>query len=516
METAFSYDTIPYPSKIFPQTNPDRMAVMAKLFGMNPPAVDASRVLELGCGNGSNLLAQAFIFPKASFVGVDLSETHIAQANEAARELDLTNIEFHQIDVMQMNAAAFGKFDYIIAHGLFSWIPEAVREKVLEIYREMLAASGVGYVSYNAFPGSHQREMVRNMMRYHTRQFADAEEKVGKAISFLAFLCENSTEREVFQPILEKEFRRHLEHGTADIFHDDLAENYQPFYFYEFVNLLNKHDLQFLSESEIAAMSMHSFSKDVQEMISSLENIVEREQYLDFLRGRVFRQTLVCHKEIELNREIQPPKLNEFFISSPIRPLNEKPDLTAGKVEKFVGRKGAGVEIDHPLTKAALKYLGEIWGNTVYFPELLEKSRQILEAEGFTTDDWEAQTNATTNVLWQMYYSAGLIELYVNQPQISTVAGEKPSVNKLARRQIKHGSNISTLLGMSIKIEDEISRHLIELMDGTRNRAALLEEMNEFVENSDEMPDKQEFLNNLPYWLEQNISYSARMGLFSG
>lgn len=515
METDFLYDAIPYPSKIFPQTNPDRLAVMAKIFGMNPPETENCRVLELGCGNGSNLLAQAFVFPAGKFVGVDLSINHISQANAAAQELNLSNIEFQRLDVMLIDFEQFGKFDYIIAHGLFSWIPEAVREKVLEIYREMLADDGVGYISYNAFPGSHQREMVRNIMLYHTRAVSEPEEKVGNAISFLAFLCENATEKETFQPIVEKEFRRHLEHDTADIFHDDFAEFYQPFYFHEFVALLEKHELQFLSESEITAMSMHSFSKDVQEMISSLETIVEREQYMDFLRGRVFRQTLVCHKKTGLNREIQPSKINEFFICSPVRPLAENPDLTAGKVEKFVGKKGAGVEIDHPLTKAALIYLGKVWANPVHFSELLEKSRQILEAEGFTADDWETQNNTTTTVLWQMYYSTGLVELYVSQPQISIDAGEKPKVNKLARWQAKHGQNISTLLGMSIKIEDEISHHLIELMDGTQTRAELLEAMTEFVKNTDEMPDKQDFLDNLPDWLEQNIAYSARMGLFS-
>jgi methyltransferase-like protein/SAM-dependent methyltransferase len=515
METDFLYDSVPYPSKIFTQTNPDRLAVMAKLFGMTPPNVENCRVLELGCGNGSNLLAQAFVFPKASFVGVDLSEIHIQQANAAIKELDLTNVEFHQIDVLKMNAEKFGKFDYIVAHGLFSWIPDFVREKVLEIYREMLVESGVGYISYNAFPGSHQREMVRNIMRHHTRQLSEPEEKVGSAISFLAFLCENVTDKEVFQPTLEKEFRRHLEHETADIFHDDLAEFYQPFYFHEFVSMLDENDLQFLSESEITAMSMHSFSKDVQEMISSLETIVEREQYLDFLRGRVFRQTLVCHKNIELNREIEPSKLNEFYISSPVRPLSENPDLINRKVEKFVGAKGAGVEIDHPLTKAALVYLGRTWANAVYFPELLEKSRQILEAEGFATDDWETHDNTTTAVLWQMFYSTGLIELYIDKPQISTETGEKPNVNRLARWQIKHGQNLSTRLGMSIKIEDEISHRLIELMDGTRTRAELLEEINEFIKNIEEMPNKQEFLDNLTGWLEHNITHSARMALFS-
>ena len=514
MENIFAYDTIAYPSKIFSQTNPDRLAVMAKLFGMNPPTVENCRVLELGCGNGSNLFAQAFIFPTSEFVGIDLSENHINDAKKGAEELNLPNISFRQIDVMQMNADEFGKFDYIIAHGLISWIPEIVREKVFQIYREMLAPNGIGYISYNTFPGGHIRDMARRIMRYHTRTTIDPTEKVQKAMTFLAFLVEHSIEKEAFQPFLTRELERHFDHETADIYHDDLAEFYQPVYFYEFVETLKKHGLQFLSESEITAMSMHSFSPEVREMIESLGDIVEREQYLDFLRGRFFRQTLICHQEVPLNREINPSILQDFYISSPIRPLNEIADLTERKVEKFVGRKNAGVEIDHPLTKAALVYLGEIWANSADFNELVENARRILEEKGGTSDDWEKERNIITQIFWQMYYSTGLIEVNVNRRKVSTQTGDQPKVNRLAAWQIEHGANISTYLGTSIKIDDEIAHHLITLMDGTRTRAELLEEMTAFVKTREDMENQQEFLENLPIWLNENIDYSARMALF--
>lgn len=514
MNDTFAYDVIAYPSKIFSQTNPDRLAVMAKIFGMSPPDVENCRVLELGCGNGSNLFAQAFIFPTSRFVGIDLSENHILDAKKGAEELGLTNIEFRQIDVMEMTEADFGKFDYIIAHGLISWIPDFVRERVFEIYHELLTPNGIGYISYNTYPGGHIRDMARRIMRFHTRDTDKPTEKVQKAMTFLAFLVENSIEKEAFQPFLTKELERHFDHETADIYHDDLAEFYQPVYFYEFVETLQKHGLQFLSESEITAMSMHSFSKDVQEMINSLGSIEEREQYLDFLRGRFFRQTLICHQEVELNRQIDPSILQDFYISSPIRPLNEITDLATRKVEKFVGRKNAGVEIDHPLTKAALIYLGEIFANSADFNELIENARRILEENNFQSDDWEQERNIITQIFWQMYYSTGLIEINVNRRKISTNVGDKPQVNRLAAWQIKHGANISTYLGTSIKIDDEISHRLIELMDGTRTRAELLDEIQSFVESLEDMENKELFLKNLPVWINENIDYSAKMGLF--
>jgi methyltransferase-like protein/2-polyprenyl-3-methyl-5-hydroxy-6-metoxy-1,4-benzoquinol methylase len=514
MEETFSYDRIPYPSKIFSQTNPDRLATMARLYGIEPPDFENCRVLELGCGNGSNLLAQSFVFPEIEFVGIDLAENHIADAKQSARELNLPNVVFHQMDVMQMQPEEFGKFDFIIAHGLISWIPEAVRERVFEIYRENLQPNGVGYVSYNAYPGAHLREMTRRMMRYHTRDCAEPLEKVQKAITFLAFLTENSVERKSFQPVLKSELERHFEHDTADIFHDDLADFYQPFYFSEFASLLEKHGLQYLSEAEVAAMSTASFSKEARQMLENLDAI-EREQYMDFLRGRFFRQTLVCRKEIQPNRGLEPARLRDFYLSAEIRPLAEKPDFAPEKVEKFAGKKNIGFEIDHPLTKAALAFLGEIWGNSAGFAEIVENARRILRENKISANDAEKDEQILEAILWQLFYDAGAVEINVYRRKISSAEIEKPKVNRLARWQINRGQNISTLFGTSIKIEDDVSRHLIELMDGTRAQAELLTEMKKFVETgAQDVPDRREFLNDLPNWLRESIRHSARMALF--
>src|SRR5438105_10191849 len=209
MTNEFSYDTVPYPSKFFLQTHPDRLATAATLYGMRPPDIETCRVLELGCGNGSNLISQAFGLPNARFVGVDLSRKHIDQANESAAELNLSNIEFRQMDVMEMTIDDFGPFDYITAHGLVSWIPEPVRERVPALMKELMTPNAVGYISYNAYPGAYSREMVRSIMRFHTGEIDQPNEKVEKAISFLDMLAANSTEREVYQRILEFERKRH-------------------------------------------------------------------------------------------------------------------------------------------------------------------------------------------------------------------------------------------------------------------------------------------------------------------
>lgn len=513
MENVFSYDVMPYPSKFFLQTHPDRLATLATLFGMNPAQVETCRVLELGCGNGSNLISHAYNLPEAKFVGVDLAENHIVDAKKSAEELNLQNVEFYQMDVMRMTAEEFGKFDYVIAHGLFSWIPMQVRDKVLALYRELLDESGVGYISYNAFPGAHHRQMVQKMMRFHSKHFDEPMEKVGKSISFLAFLCEHTTEKEVFGNILNHDLKRHFEHDAADIFHDDLSDINQPFYFHEFAELLEKNGLQYLAEAELHAMGTQSLSPDAREFIESLTDIVEREQYLDFFRGRIFRQTLFCHQEIELNRNPEPTVINKFLLASSIRPQSENPELATQKVEKFVGMKSVGIEIDHPLTKAALFHLGEIWGRAILFGELLQTAKETIEKQGFSSDKWDEQFYILSAILMQICRGTGLIELHLFQPKAFTEVSEKPKVNDLARWQLPQANNVLTLLNLDIKIEDEVSRHLLELLDGTRNRENLLAEMTEFIETED-IEDKETLLKDLPEWLDESLSNLARLGMF--
>lgn len=513
MKPAFSYDAMPYPSKFFWQTYPDRLASIATLYGMNPATVETCRVLELGCGNGSNLIAHAFNLPRARFVGVDLSENHIIRAKESVKELEISNAEFHRLDVMEMSASEFGEYDFILAHGLFSWIPQSVREKVLLLYREMLAPDGVGYISYNAYPGAHQRDMVRNIMQFHTKDVSDPTEKVGSAISFLSFLAEHTTDAKIYRAALQQELKRHFEHGTADIFHDDLADVYQPFYFHEFATELEKNNLQFLSEAEIHAMTTQNFAPEVREFLASFD-VIKREQYLDLLRGRVFRQTLVCRREIQLNRSPEPAVLDKFFLASSIRPHSENLHLTENKPERFVGSRGFGIEIDHSLTKAALVYLGKIWGKSESFPELLQSAKQILAEQGLAVENWETQADTARAILFQICTNTDLIELYLHKLQAATEASEKPEINRLARWQLRSSENVSTLLGKDLKIDDEVSRRLLELLDGTRNKADLIVDLTEFIKTSDEVEDKEEMLDDLPNWLETSLSELARIGMF--
>jgi cyclopropane fatty-acyl-phospholipid synthase-like methyltransferase len=172
-----SYDEVPYESHPQTQTHPARLAAVATLFGLRPAPVETARVLELGCAAGGNLVPVAEAFPNATCLGVDASERQVADGRRLVERLGLPNLTLRRADVLDLGPD-LGTFDYVICHGVFSWVAPPVQDKILRVCAEHLAPNGVAYVSYNTYPGRHMRGMIRDMMRFHARKFAAPADRV--------------------------------------------------------------------------------------------------------------------------------------------------------------------------------------------------------------------------------------------------------------------------------------------------------------------------------------------------
>jgi SAM-dependent methyltransferase len=500
---------MPYPSKFFMQMHPDRLAVIGRFFGMSPATMETCRVLELGCGNGSNLIAHAFTMPDAKFVGIDLAENHIADAKRDAAALGLKNVEFHQMDVADIKRDDFGGFDFITAHGLFSWIPDFVRPRVIEIFGQMLNPNGIGYISYVTLPGGHQRQMVQEMLRHHVRDVADPLEKINKAMSFLRFLAANSTERLFLAPFLKKEVERHAGHDAADIFHDDLSDMNHAFSLTEFSEMLGASGLKFLGEAELHSMGTRDLSDEARAFIDSMDDIVEREQNLDFIRGRVFRQTLFCRNEISLNHSPSPEIIGEFKFVSSVSPAVSDPDIDGPTRVKFFGAHGANIEIEHPLTKAMLVILGQEWGRAIAFDDLV-----AMAVDRFGVGASKDDIQMASAIIFQICRETDILELHLFQPNADAVLGEYPKITALIAHQLKQGRNVMSSLNLDVRIDDVVSRHLLTLCDGTRPVAEIASEIRRFARTSREIEDKSSLPTDLFAWVKGSLNQLAKLGVF--
>ena len=160
MTAADTYNLIRYDNFPLPQTHPSRLHALGKMAGMNPPPIESCRVLELGASEGVNLIPMAHRFPRAEFIGIDLAAEPIERGKKFVREFGLGNLRLATMDLLDVGAS-FGTFDYILAHGLYAWTPEIVKDKILAIMGTQLSPQGIGFISYNTQPAGHIRRMVR-------------------------------------------------------------------------------------------------------------------------------------------------------------------------------------------------------------------------------------------------------------------------------------------------------------------------------------------------------------------
>ena len=163
-----AYDEMPYPGTAQAESHPDRLATLAFLHGMTPASPDRCRVLELGCSDGGNLIPMAYALPDSQFLGLDSSAREIATGQQRIANYGLANVALRQVNILDVGPE-LGQFDYILACGVYSWLPAEVQDKLLQLCQQLLAPQGVAYVNYNTYPGWFLRGMARAIMLHHTR-----------------------------------------------------------------------------------------------------------------------------------------------------------------------------------------------------------------------------------------------------------------------------------------------------------------------------------------------------------
>jgi SAM-dependent methyltransferase len=271
--TPTPYDDVFYPGHVYGHTHPNRLATIASLYGMAPVPVARCRVLELGCGVGGNLVPMAFQNPRSEFVGIDLSGATIERGQRNVEALGLSNIKLLNCDIMDFDAA-LGQFDYIIAHGVYSWVPPLVRGKMMEIFKKNLSADGICYVSYNAHPFSHLRDLARDMMLYHTRDIRDVKQKTAQARAIMKFLSEGSKADTVHGAVMRAQFDRVIKMPEEVLFHDDLNATAEAFLLHRVVEEAGKNGLQYLSDAEFTLYDLARYTPDVR---ATLEKFPDSE-----------------------------------------------------------------------------------------------------------------------------------------------------------------------------------------------------------------------------------------------
>ena len=300
MENKNTYNELLYKSNPFTYTVPALLEAQGKLFGLTPKDSRKARILELGSSFGGNIITQALYNPEAEFVGVDLTAEQVKKGNEVIEKIGLKNIKLIEKNILDINED-FGKFDYIIVHGVFSWVPDIVKEKIIKICNENLTEEGIAYISYNTYPGWKEADKIREMMLYANKYFPEVSQgdKVQRGKAFISIVAE---QMKIYTDVAEKkgDFIKQIEGilNMQDYYvgHEQLENINDPMYLHEFVDMLRKENLQYISDVGLRLSIASVYNDSTIEKLQQLSqgDPVIKEQCLDYILDTKFRRSLIC------------------------------------------------------------------------------------------------------------------------------------------------------------------------------------------------------------------------------
>jgi methyltransferase-like protein/SAM-dependent methyltransferase len=477
-QSSSSYDDVPYESYAYPQTATGRLAVLAHLFSLTPVLPSRARVLEIGCAAGGNLIPLAARYPDSTCVGIDLSRRQIEDGRKDIAAMGLTNIELQEKNLMDVDAS-FGTFDYIIAHGVYSWIPAPARAKLLAICKANLSENGIAYVSYNTLPGWRMRGAIRDMMRFHAMGVADPKQRAGQARALISFLQTSQVQQSsAFAVMLKEEWEMVSKFSDNYLLHDHMEEENEPVYFYEFQRQAAMAGLGYLCDEEFArSIPELSFSPEVAATIRRISHdLLGIEQYTDFLLNRVFRQSLLVRSGQTLNRTIDSKVLPGYFIAANAHPVNPQADIASGLPEQYKTLFGLEMRVPNTIAKAAFAVLAKCWPEALPFEELYQRACALLGRDPKDRADAKLLAEDLLRTI-----AGRVVAVFLEPPPVKHALAERPLAFAPARHCATQGNKlVPNLVHETIRVDD-FTACLLSLLDGTRDEKAMIEGMVDLV-----------------------------------
>lgn len=463
---ARSYDLLPYESKPLPQTHPARLAAIGKIFGLEAKPMPKARVLELGCASGGNLVPMAMSFPGAQFVGVDISPKQVAAGQARIEKLGLKNLDLQCKSFSDLGADA-GEFDYIICHGVFSWVPLALQNSIFQICKKHLSPEGIAYVSYNVLPGWRMIQPLRDAFQAALPENLEGEIKVQEAVRLLSFLSVASPSKAVYAQSLKSMMEKVDKFSIAYIAHEYLEDTNDPCLFRDFAGRAAAFGLGFLGESELQSMIVDRYDSTVADEIRqrAAGDAVATEQLLDLVSGRTFRQTLLVHGDRlkEIDRSLAPDCLNDLYLEADIGMRLE----TADKEAKLTLADGQTFWINsQPMREALTEFISR-----------LPASSTVESLPAKESDAGDIRRGFCNLML------AGAIVPSTQLVKAAKPTPWKPKASQMARADAEAGAKVTANLKHEPVSLEPATWFLLRHMDGKHDQseltAALVEEFRE-------------------------------------
>lgn len=476
-----TYDESPYESCPFAQTSIDNLSTISHLFGHKAPKIETARVLELGCASGGNIIPQAIKYPKAKFVGVDLSAAQTKVGNDQIKKLGLKNIEIKTASITDLDKS-LGEFDYIVCHGVISWVPDFVRDGIFDVCGKLLSKDGLAYISYNTLPGWNMIRSIRDMMLYHSKDFADVEEQITQSVLLLDFIKDALEGTDTpYAKILKHEMDMLTGQPRNYLRHDHMEENNHQYYFHEFMAEANKRGMQYLADAQVSSMYVGNLPPKAATKLQEITEIVRSEQYMDFITNRRFRSTILCKKDVQLNRNVDHKLMEDFCFSIKVTPEKSAKEVSLDDSSELMfyhnNNKDAKLSTSSPVMKAILYIMSENATSLLSVSELVGMVSKKLTLSKLTKD--QISSEISTNLVRLLF--SGYVSFSKYKYEAVKVSN-KPKVSEYNRAQLEFNNNVWVTNSVHERININIvDAFLIRYLDGTNDKTSLLQKLKEHV-----------------------------------
>ena len=498
----FSYESIP-----FQDTHPRHLACLGRLFDLPVADPAACRVLELGCATGGNLVPMAWHEPGSRFLGIDLSGAQVRQGAALIEELGLDNVELRQGDILDLGEE-LGGFDYVIAHGVYSWVPQPVREHLLALSRRLLNPGGLLYLSFNALPGWRMRGMLRDILGFACRGLEAPADRLDAAYAALSRLERSLGDLQALSARYLREEIRHLRkaHPSYLLF-EYLAEENRAFLFSEFRTDAEHRGLRYLCDTEIASLFPSTYGSATEEALADIDDDMDLEQWLDFVSARNFRRCVLCRDDASPAGELSLDAFADFAFGSDLAPP-ARVDLRGNKPAEFRRPDGTTLAVKHPLTKALLLEMVGTQPDLLKLPTLLGGAeRRLQRASG---GRHAAEYDLALMEIFTLFANRALTAS-PNEERFRTAAGDRPAASRLARAQVAAGaSHLATARHADLDL-DTLAARLVHHLDGRHTLEAIAHRLvDELQQGTLVPPDGVRFDNWAPEKLRTRFERNCR------
>lgn len=459
-DASFVYDEVAYPTPILPIQTPDQLAAALLMQGFVPPAAETASMLEIGCGTGFNLVGAAAVQPRGRYVGFDLSASAIAGGQKLVDASGLTNVSLLHGDILTWPRDG-ERFDYITCHGVYTWVPPHVRAATMELIGKLLAPGGVAYVGYDCLPATAAKQAINRFLVSETRTIADPVERVETAIALVAVLARHQLPPSRLKTQIDALLEDAPTYPRAYFFHDWLADSYSPVSIEEFAAAAAANGLSYAGDSALHDLYEGNLDPSAKALLAKTgDDRARRNSLLDLLRGsHMFRGDLLVRSD--------PPQPVE---SDPLARLSFA----------FPGQRE---EITGDDSTRGIKYAR---GESVFITATNPRQQKIMDAliEAFpgelTLGELAQRTGLPeTAIRLNLHRVAvmGLVEIHTTPAPFTADPGERPRAGVLVRTMMKDSNSTISLRHKKFVTEQEPTRLLLTLCDGTRTRAEIAAEM---------------------------------------